>query len=237
MQRSLLLNFLLIALGPKNECSVSVIFANTLGDHQGPRNRRTNADGGEPNTAVSATKSGVSATRISDRRSPERDAAAILLAYRHGLRAAELTALCWLRLICVAVGCTSIGRKAAGRRCIRSVVQSYARCVGSYQRGAPTCSCDRARLASDDRLVPADGSAHRPSREACVRRAAAACLRIQARQRWPRHPIARALPGASQLAEHGAPHRASAGSVCAVSAGLGCATLVPSTGVGSGLMM
>ena len=117
--------------------------------------------------------------------------------------------MCWLRLICIAVGCTSIGRKAARRRCVRSVVQSYARCVGSYQRGAPTCSCDRARL---DRLVPADGSAHRPSREACVRRApahAAACLRIQARQRWPRHPIARALPGASQLAEHGALHRAS----------------------------
>jgi integrase len=61
-------------------------------------NERTNADGGEPNTAVAATKSGVSATRISFRRSPERDAAAILLAYRHGPRAAELTALCWAQV-------------------------------------------------------------------------------------------------------------------------------------------
>jgi integrase len=98
-------------------------------------NERTNADGGEPNTAVAATKSGVSATRISFRRSPERDAAAILLAYRHGPRAAELTALCWAQ-VDLHTGRLHVNRAKGG---ICSVVQSYARCVGSYQRGA-TCS-------------------------------------------------------------------------------------------------
>ena len=50
---------------------------------------------------------------------------------------------------------------------------------------------DRARLASDNRLLLRMFSAPRPAN--CVRRApahAAACLRIQAHQRWPRHPIA-----------------------------------------------
>ena len=172
-------------------------------------NERTNADGGEPNTAVAATKSGVSATRISFRRSPERDAAAILLAYRHGPRAAELTALCWAQ-VDLHTGRLHVNRAKGGQealhllcgpelRALRRLLpaRSY---VFETEQGSPVTT------AWFLRMVQRTG----PSREACVRRApahAAACLRIQAHQRWPRHPIARALPGASQLAEHGTPVR------------------------------
>jgi integrase len=167
------------------------------------------SDGGEPNTAVAATKSGVLATRISDRRSPERDAAAILLAYRHGARAAELTAFCWAQ-VDLHTGRLHVNRAKGGQEALHPLRGPELRALRrllparSYvfvtEQGSPVTT------AWFLRMVQRTG----PSREACVRRApahAAACLRIQAHQRWPRHPIARALPGASQLAEHGTPVR------------------------------
>jgi site-specific recombinase XerD len=55
-------------------------------------------------------------------RNGARDAAAILLAYRHGLRAAELCV--GLRLIFAAGDYTSIAQRAGSRACIRCMGQS-----------------------------------------------------------------------------------------------------------------
>ena len=154
-------------------------------------------------------------------RSPERDAAAILLAYRHGLRAAELCALRWSavdlthgrvhvnrakggaentfpgkrrgrwlrspnRSIRSSGGGSVITAGSAVQRC-RFAVRSSARCVGLAEP-EPLRVRDRARLTSDDRGVPAHGRAERQSRRGAVQRSpahAAACLRVQACERWP----------------------------------------------------
>ena len=73
-------------------------------------------------------------------RSPERDACAILLAYRHGLRAAELTSLRW-SAIDLTHGRMHVNRAKGGAESVpRFAVRSSARCVGSCRAGALTCS-------------------------------------------------------------------------------------------------
>jgi site-specific recombinase XerC len=57
-------------------------------------------------------------------RNGARDAAAILLAYRHGLRAAELARSAGRRSISGMVGCMSTGPRAVRRVCIRYMAQS-----------------------------------------------------------------------------------------------------------------
>jgi len=55
-------------------------------------------------------------------RNGARDAAAILLAYRHGLRSLNSARYVGLRLICAARGCTSIGPRAG--------LRGFTRCMG-----------------------------------------------------------------------------------------------------------
>src|SRR6188474_3455226 len=72
-------------------------------------------------------------------RNGARDAAAILLAYRHGLRAAELCQLRWAQ-IDLRQGRLHVNRGRVGSRaCIRCTDPSCGHC-GRCRERAPTCS-------------------------------------------------------------------------------------------------
>jgi integrase len=72
-------------------------------------------------------------------RNGTRDAAAILLAYRHGLRAQELCSLRWSQIDLRNGGRTSIGLRAASRVCIRCMGLSCGP-YAHYNRGRLMCS-------------------------------------------------------------------------------------------------
>ena len=96
-----------------------------------------------------------------------RDSAAILLAYRHGLRAQELCQLRWsqIDLRTWAVACEQ-GQGWAGERA--SAAWGGASGVTTAARAEPLCVRHRRRDASDDGLVPTHDPANRQSREAAV---------------------------------------------------------------------
>jgi hypothetical protein len=110
------------------------------------------ADNREPNTAPIA-ECGLQTKGVSDRgrgreidrgctqagRNGTRDGAAILLAYRHGLRAAELCQLRWAQ-IDLRQGRLHVNRlRAAALAFIRCTVQSFVHCDRCKDQGL-TCS-------------------------------------------------------------------------------------------------
>lgn len=158
-------------------------------------------------------------------RHAHRDATLILIAYRHGLRVAELgrvtlgtsrfksgviaraSSQAWHPLDPSptrprAAGATTLAAGIPGnalRVCLRTESAS------DYQRGAQNHRPRRQNRGS--------GVFHPPAH-------AASCNRVQAgqrRARYPRHP---ALPGAPEHPEHGAVYRALTGSIQGVLAGL-----------------
>ena len=80
----------------------------------------------------------IDAARKRGRNGP-RDAAAILLAYRHGLRAAELCQLRWAQVDLRHVACTSIARRVAAPASIPCTAPSFVRC-GRYMDQGLMCS-------------------------------------------------------------------------------------------------
>jgi type 1 fimbriae regulatory protein FimB/type 1 fimbriae regulatory protein FimE len=132
-------------------------------------------------------------------RNGQRDSAAILLAYRHGLRAAELCSLRWHKSICAMGDCTSTGRRAGSRvfipcmdpslRALRPL-QGKSPYVFTTEAGTPVTTAWFLRMVSTNRarckaFLPGP-SAH-----------ASPFNWIQARERWPRYKIAGALSRAS----------------------------------------
>jgi integrase len=77
-------------------------------------------------------------------RNGARDAAAILLAYRHGLRAVELCSLRWSQ-IDLRNGRLHVNRKVELKVCIRCMGQNCER-YGHYKATAPMCSPLRLAL-------------------------------------------------------------------------------------------
>ena len=133
-------------------------------------------------------------------RNGARDTAAILLAYRHGLRAAELCSLRWSQ-IDLRHGRLHVNRAKGG---IESVHHAWPRATGAkaIAMQEPVRVCHRGRYACNNCLVPANGSTNGQSGQAplpCSSAHAETFDRLQARQRWPRHEITGALSGHRNL--------------------------------------
>ena len=143
-----------------------------------------------------------------------RDATMILLAYRHGLRAAELVAMRW-DSVDFAHGRLHVNRaeERLAKPSIPSPAESCGRCGGS--------SASRGRLAlrvyvgagravhtgglpQDDRPARRRGRLRVPGSPAH----AAPCLRLRAREQGRRYPLAAGLSRAQEHPAHGALHGA-----------------------------
>jgi integrase len=125
-------------------------------------------------------------------RSGHRDATAILVAYRHGLRASELVALRWDD-IDLANGRLHVRRAKSGDASVHPISARESRALRKLLREAPSLPI-RLHLGAWRTVVRSRISAHGGQGgrggEIHVPRAfphAAARLRLQARQRRPRH--------------------------------------------------
>ena len=141
-------------------------------------------------------------------RNGARDAAAILLAYRHGLRAAELCQLRWSQ-IDLRHGRLHVNRAKGGCASVHPLHRPELRALRPF----PT-SLSPKRARQQPRRGSYEWSSERGEPSSFPSRSiphAKALDRIQARQRRSRHAIAGALPWASQFAINGALHGTSAG--------------------------
>jgi len=125
-------------------------------------------------------------------RSGHRDATAILVAYRHGLRASELVTLRWDD-IDLATGRLHVRRAKSGDASVHPISARESRALRQAPARSPNGPI-RLYLGASRAVVRSRISAHgcQGGRgcEIRVPRAfphAAACLRVQARQRRPRH--------------------------------------------------
>src|SRR5262249_22205927 len=142
-----------------------------------------------------------------------RDATAILITYRHGLRASELCELTW-DMIELDRGRIHVRRAKHGVDSTHPLTGKEIRALSPAtprQPAQPLRLQHRAQWPGDESLVLEDDPQDRGTGQAAVRRASAHVaprLRLQARQRRRRHPSAAALYGPSQHHTHGALHRA-----------------------------
>jgi type 1 fimbriae regulatory protein FimB/type 1 fimbriae regulatory protein FimE len=90
-------------------------------------------------------------------RNGSRGGAAILLAYRDALRAAELRSLRWAQIDLNSSSVACVGLRA----CIHCMDQSFRRYDHCRQERVRVV--DRGRITSNNGLVLANGSAHRPN--------------------------------------------------------------------------
>jgi integrase len=105
-------------------------------------------------------------------RNGQRDAAAILLAYRHGLRAAELCALQWSQ-VDLRHGRLHVKPGQGRNRERPSRPGSRASSPEAVAGSRPVRVRDRGRDPGHHGVVPAHGSAGRPSRRAALPRPSA----------------------------------------------------------------
>jgi type 1 fimbriae regulatory protein FimB/type 1 fimbriae regulatory protein FimE len=113
-------------------------------------------------------------------RSGHRDATAILVAYRHGLRASELVALRWDD-IDLATGRLHVRRAKSGDASVHPIAARESRALRKLLREAPTSPY----VFISERRAPLSAAGYQ--RMVARPDVAAACLRVQARQRRPRH--------------------------------------------------
>jgi integrase len=125
-------------------------------------------------------------------RSGHRDATAILVAYRHGLRASEIVALRWDD-IDLATGRLHVRRAKGGDASVHPISARESRALRKLLREAPASPyvfhLGTSRTALRSRISAHGGQGGR-GRKIHLPRSfphAAARLRVQARQRWPRH--------------------------------------------------
>jgi hypothetical protein len=175
---------------------------------------RCSADYREPNTATTA-ECDLQTKGVSDRgRGREvdrgctqagsqryRDGAAILLAYRHGLRAAELCQLRWSQ-IDLRQGRLQVNRAKGGCASVHPLHGPELRALRPLQGGGPYVFVTEAGTPVTTawflRMVQRTGVAAKLPFPVCPHMLRHS--RIQARQRWPRYAIAGALPWTSQCA-------------------------------------
>ena len=175
---------------------------------------RCSSDYREPNTATTA-ECDLQTKGVSDRgRGREvdrgctqagsqryRDGAAILLAYRHGLRAAELCQLRWSQ-IDLRQGRLQVNRAKGGCASVHPLHGPELRALRPLQGGGPYVFVTEAGTPVTTawflRMVQRTGVAAKLPFPVCPHMLRHS--RIQARQRWPRYAIAGALPWTSQSA-------------------------------------
>ena len=163
---------------------------------------------------------------VSGNRWGHRDAAAILIAYRHGLRASELVALRWddidlatgrLHVRRAKGGATSVhpigAKESRALRRLHRETQAPSPYVFVSERGAPLSVAGYQRmvarageLAGFSFLIHSHMLRH--------------FLRLQACQRWPGHPGNPALPWPPQHCVDGTLHRVGARQIQAFLEGL-----------------
>jgi integrase len=108
----------------------------------------------------------IDAARKRGRNGP-RDAAAILLAYRHGLRAAELCQLRWAQ-VDLRHGRLHVQSSEGWLRQRPSPARPRASCAAAATWIRALCVRDRSGHTNHHGLVPANGAANRPSGEATI---------------------------------------------------------------------
>src|SRR5262249_11035488 len=156
-----------------------------------------------------------------DNRWGHRDATAILIAYRHGLRASELVALRWddldwrtgkLHVRRSKGGMTSVhpigGRELRALRRLQREMPDGARTVHIVRFGAPS-TAERGRLSAHGCSRGGGRQVHVPDPQPHV----AALVWLQTSQRRTRHAGYPALPRAPLDRVHGTLHGIGAGSV------------------------
>src|SRR6516164_7601327 len=129
-----------------------------------------------------------------------RDATAILIAYRHGLRASELVALRWDD-IDFRTGKLHVRRTKGGTASVHPIGGREVRALRRLKREAPASVYVFVRAPGTPKRcrLSAHGRAGWRGRGLPLPRSqphAAAFLRLQARERWPGHPGNPALPWA-----------------------------------------
>ena len=172
-----------------------------------------------PASTWSPTRSRSSSRQPRPHRYGYRDALMVLLAYRHGLRAAEAVDLrCGSRSTSKPQPCTS-ARAKNGTPATHSLSGREMRELCRHQRESTQVAvrvCLGTRSAAiGARLLPHDRTGSHRGRsghqDACPH--AAPCLRLQTRQRWPRYAGDPGVSGSPQYPEHDALYCLSAGSV------------------------
>jgi integrase len=141
----------------------------------------------------------------------QRDATMILLAYRHGLRAAELVDLRWDQ-VDFRTGTLHVRRVKAGAPATHPIMgdelRAFANCNVSKSRShlrvcvRTWCPVCHGRLRPHDR-------AHGQGRQAGLQGTpsyAAPCLRLRARQQGARHAGTTGVPWAQEHSTHRAVH-------------------------------
>jgi integrase len=145
-----------------------------------------------------------------------RDATMILIAYRHGLRASELCALRWDQ-IDFSRGLLHVQRVKNGTPSVHPIGGIEIRALRRLKRE------QLESRTNDDGRRPKDDGACRGAGEISVSDSpthVAACLWVQARQRWARHPRVTALPRSPEHTAHGALHRVITGALQELLGGL-----------------
>jgi len=140
-----------------------------------------------------------------------RDATLILLAYRHGLRVGELVALRWDQ-VDLKIGLLHVARLKHGAASTHPLRGPELRALRRLQRHYPGFALpahDRARRAAHRLGGPQDHGASRRCIGVGLPRAsahAAARLRLQTCERWPRYAGDSALPWTPEHPAHGPVH-------------------------------
>ena len=142
-----------------------------------------------------------------------RDATMILVAYRHGLRASEVCSLEWHQIE-LEQGRLHVRRAKRGTPSVHPIRGDEIRALRRLRREnaseAYVFVSERGGPIKPDGF-PSSHPAPRQGRRDAVHRPSAhasPCLRLQARQRWPRYPRAAALSRAQEYPAHGPLHRA-----------------------------
>ena len=147
-----------------------------------------------------------------------RDAAMILVAFRHGMRASELVTLRW-DAIDLDQGKVHCNRRKNGAPSVHPLAGIELRALRRLERESP----ESAFVFVSERGAPFTVGGYRRMVTRLGAKAgftfpgssahAAACLRLQARQRRRRYAIIAALPRAQEHPAHRSIHRAGTGSL------------------------
>ena len=149
-------------------------------------------------------------------RNGARDAAAILLAYRHGLRAAELCALRWSQ-VDLRNGRLHVNRAKGGIESVHPLHGPELRALRPLQGIEPLCLHNRSWHSGYNILVPANDPSHGKGCEASIPNPsphAETFDGVQASEPRRGYSFAGALSWPSQFTIDGQIHCACAGSVC-----------------------
>jgi integrase len=138
-----------------------------------------------------------------------RDATMILVAYRHGLRASEVCDLQWQQIE-LSEGRLHVHRVKNGIASVHPIRGDEMRALRKLRRDYPKDAYVFVSERGGPIRLPPAHPARRGGRQDAIPDPpahASPCLRVQARQRWPRHARPAALSRAQEHPAHGQVHR------------------------------